>query len=259
MTQARTRWWPRWLLGLTCTLFALGGPSYGQSAAKPAATATTPSADQILDRYVEATGGRAAWQKLTSRHSSGTIEAPALNMSGTIEIFEKAPNRVLAVIAMAGASFRQGFDGTTGWTDDPQNGVREQTGAELAEARRDADFYHPLNLRRLYSNFTLRGVEKVGEQDAYVIEATPADGGEPEKVYFDTNTGLLLRLVSHRHGAEGSEAIQQDFEEYRDVDGIKLPFVVHQNSSDTPLTIKLGEVRHNVAMDDGQFAKPAVQ
>lgn len=263
MTNARVR---RWLTGwviVACAVIAACVSSYGQSAeasaAKPAASAAIPSADQILDRYVQATGGRAAWQKLTSRHSSGTIEAPALNLSGTIDIFEKAPNRVLAVMVMMGASFRQGFDGTVAWTDDPQNGLRELSGPELAETRRDADFYHPLDLRQLYSKFMVRGVEKVGEREAYAVEATPPEGGEPENVYFDRGTGLLLRLVSHRHGPEGSEEIQQDFEDYREVDGIKLPFLVHQDSAGAALTIRVSEVHHNVPMDDSQFAKPAVQ
>lgn len=263
MRQARRRWRAKWLLLLASVVLALGWQAYGQSAgdsaAKPAATAAIPSADQILDRYVQATGGRAAWRKLTSRHSTGTIEAPALSMSGTIDIFEKAPNRVLAVIVMAGASFRQGFDGTVAWSDDPQNGLRELNGPELAETRRDADFYHPLDLRQLYSKFTVRGVEKVGEREAYAVEATPPEGGEPERVYFDKGTGLLLRLVSHRHSPEGSEEVEQDFEDYREVDGIMLPFLVRQTSESTPLTIRVSEVHHNVPMDDSQFAKPAVE
>jgi len=263
MRKARTRRWPTLFFVLAGALLAPSSPTYGQSAsssaAKPAASAAVPSANQILDRYVEATGGRAAWQKLTSRHSTGTIEAPALNMSGTIEISEKAPNRVLAVIVMAGASFRQGFDGTVAWSDDPQNGLRELAGPELAETRRDADFYHPLDLRQLYSKFSVRGVEKVGEREAYAVEATPPEGGEAERVYFDKDTGLLLRLVSHRHGPEGSQEIQQDFEDYREVDGIKLPFLVHQQSGGTALTMRVSEVQHNLPMDDSQFAKPAVQ
>jgi len=263
MMKARMRSWPARFFALFCAVIGPGLRSHGQSAgdpaAKRAATAAVPSADQILDRYVEAIGGRAAWQKVTSRHSTGTIEAPALNMSGTIEIFEKAPNRVLAVIVMAGASFRQGFDGTVAWSDDPQNGLREQTGPELAETRRDADFYHPLDLRQLYSKFTVRGVEKVGEREAYAIGATPSEGGEPERVYFDRDTGLLLRLVSHRHRPEGSEEVQQDFEDYREVDGIKLAFLVHQSSGGTPLTIRVSEVHQNIPIEDSQFAKPAVE
>lgn len=241
--------------------FSARGQSTARSTAAPPATAAPalPAADQILNRYVEATGGRAAWQKLTSRVSSGTIDAASMNLSGTIEIHEKAPDRVLAVITIAGASFRQGFDGTVGWTDDPQNGLREQSGAELAEARRDADFYHPLDMRRLYTKLAVTGAEKIGERTAYVVEAALPEGGTPDRIYFDAQTGLPVRVVSQHHVPEGVMDYRVDYEDYREVDGVKLPFVIHQTSGDSTLTIKIGEVRHNVALDDSQFAKSAVQ
>lgn len=255
----------KWSVAVAGAWLMLSAPAYGQSAAttaaKPPASAPAPipSAEQILNRYVEAAGGRAAWQKLTSRVSRGTIDAPSMNMSGTIEIYEKAPDRVLVVIVMAGAQFRQGFDGAAGWSDDPQNGLREQTGPELAETRRDADFYRPLDLRRLYAKFTVRGREKIRERDTYLIEAAPPEGGEPDRIYFDAQTGLPLRLISRRHGPEGSAEVQEDLEDYREVDGVKLPFTMHQNGGDAPVTIQLSEARHNVPIDDSQFARPAVE
>ena len=103
----------------------------------------SPRGDQVLNHYVNAIGGRAAWSKLHSRVSKGTIEIPAMNnLSGTVEMHEKAPNSMLAVITLGGAVFEQGFDGTTAWSDDPQNGLRVLSGAELEDARREADFYH---------------------------------------------------------------------------------------------------------------------
>src|SRR5580700_12052826 len=101
-----------------------------QDAAKPptpAAPATTPSktqavaamptGEQVLDHYVQAIGGRAAWMKLNSRVSKGTIEIPAMdNLTGTLEIHEKALNSMLAVISLGGGAFEQGFDGSTAWS-----------------------------------------------------------------------------------------------------------------------------------------------
>jgi zinc protease len=231
-----------------------------QAAASPSKAApATPTADQILNRYLEAEGGRAAWQKVTSRVSTGKVDVRSMNISGTVEIYEKAPDYVLGAVTIAGASFRQGFDGTVGWTDDPQNGLREQEGAELAETRRESDFYHTLNLRKVYTKFTVIGREKIGERDAYFVEAVLPDGGEPDKMYFDTQTGLALRVISRRHGPEGETEFRQDFEDFRDVDGIKLPFVIHQTDGDTAYTITISEVHHNVSIEDSQFAKPAVQ
>jgi hypothetical protein len=246
-------------------ILLLSSSALAQAAAKapekqPAATPApaTPSADQLLDRYIEAIGGRAAWKKLTTRISTGTIDVPKMSLSGTIEIREKAPNHLLATIIIAGASFRQGFDGTVGWTDDPQNGLHEESGAELEDTRRDADFYHPLDLHTLYSKFTVVGREKVGDRDAYAVEATRA-GADPDKLYFDTQTALVLRIFTRHHTADGVTAFQEDLEDYREVDGVKLPFTVHQVSTDSAFTIKFTEVRQNVDLDGTQFSKPAAQ
>ena len=228
---------------------------------KPAVSlpsAATPSADQILDRYVEAIGGRAAWKKITSRVSTGTIDVPQMSLSGTIEIREKAPDRLLATVIINGASFRQGFDGTVGWTDNPQDGLHQETGAELEDTRRDADFYHQLDLRTLYSKLAVTGVEKMGDREAYIMEASHP-GADPDKLYFDTRTALVLRIFSKHHTADGVTAIQEDMEDYREVDGVKLPFIVHQTSADSAFTIKFTEVHHNVELEDGQFSKPAAQ
>jgi zinc protease len=222
------------------------------------AAAALPSVDQVLYRYLDASGGRSAWLKLTTRVTTGTIEVASANLSGAIELREKAPDRILSVIRISGALFRQGFDGTVGWTDDPQNGLREQTGAELSEARRDADFYHPLDIKKLYSKLTVTGREKIGDREAYVLEAAVPEG-DPDEIYFDTSTGLPLRVVSHRHTPQGVVDFHEDFDDYRVVDGIKRPFTIQQTNGATVLTIHITEIRHNVLLDDGDFTKPAAQ
>ena len=218
-----------------------------------------PTAEQILDRYVAAEGGGATLKKLLSRTMTGTLTVPSMQLSGTVEIHEKAPNRTLGTITINGASYRQGFDGNAGWTDDPANGLRDQTGDELAEARRESDFYHALELHKLYSKFTLVGKEKVGERDAYVIEAALPEGGPPEKLYFDVQNGLVLRDSSQRHGPDGVSEFQQDYEDYREVDGVKLPFTIRQTNEGTLVIITVAEYHHNVPLDDVEFAKPAAQ
>ena len=227
------------------------------SKAAPAANAPAmPTADQLLDRYVKAIGGREAWKKLTSRISTGTIDVPAMSVTGTIEMREKAPNKLVATISINGATFSQGYDGTVGWANDPQNGLREQTSSELAETKRDADFYHPLDLRQLYSNFKVTGIEKVNDRDAYVVEASSVDGGT-DKMFFDVQTGLVLRITGQHHMPEGVTAFTEDLEDYREVDGIKLPFTVHQASADSTFSIQFTEVKHNVPIEDSDFSKPA--
>jgi zinc protease len=226
-------------------------PAAGASASIP-----TLTADQILDNYINAIGGREAWKKLTTRISTGTIDVPAMNLSGLVTVREKAPNRSIFTVNFNGAVFQQGYDGTVAWSADPQNGLREQTGDELAETKRDSDFYHPLDLRQIYSKITVAGVEKINDRDAYLVEASSANLGT-DKIYFDVQNGLVLRIVGQHHAPEGAATFTEDFSDFREVDGIKLPFTVHQETATSTFTIKFTDVRHNEAIDDAVFSKPA--
>lgn len=248
---------------LAIASLAFGFSALAQTAATPAAApaasaAATPSSDQILDKYVNAIGGQAAWQKLNSRVSKGTIDIPAMGVSGTVEIHEKAPDSMIAVVNVAGSVFERGFDGTVGWSDDPMNGQRTLSGAELEDSKRQADFYHQLDIRKHYSKLVVTGTEKVGDHDAYVIEATSASG-DVDKMYFDTQSGLLVRAVTNIHSAQGPTVVEAELTDYRDVDGIKLPYSVHQQTAQSSYTITFTEVHHNVPLADSQFAKPAAE
>jgi zinc protease len=241
--------------------------------AQESQTATTPSAppatsaapalpqkvDPILESYARAIGGRQAWEKFTSQVLMGTIEVPSMGLTGTILIHEKAPNKFMSAVIVNGAVFRQGFDGTQGWTDDPKNGLRDQTGAELAESKRGADFLHAFRMGRAYAKIEVTGAEKIGDRDTWIVEATAPEGGEPTKMYFDTQTGLMLRVISQNHDADGVSQLQEDFEDYRVVDSVRIPFVWRQTNGDTTYTLKFSEVHHNVELPDSEFAKPAAQ
>jgi len=235
-----------------------GGTTAGAQTNQQGGMAALPGIDKILDKYIEASGGRVAWQKLNSRESKGVVDVPAMNASGSVEVYEKAPSKVLVTITISGATFSQGYDGKVGWSSDPQNGLREQTGDELAETQRDADFYLPLDMRTMYSKFNVTGTEDVNGHRAYAVEATPPEGGDPDKLYFATDTGLLVRTISQRHTPDGVFAIQEDFSDYRQVDGITVPFQT-RTSGQLDFTIRLEEMHHNVAIDNAKFEKPAAQ
>lgn len=233
-------------------------PSGGQSA--PAAAPALPQkVDPILDRYGRAIGGRAAWEKLTSQVMMGTIQIPSMNLSGTIMIHQKAPDKFMSAVIINGAAFQQGFDGIQGWTNDPKNGLREQTGPELAEAKRGADFLHAFKMGRVYTKIVVAGEEKIGERDTWVLEATAPEGGDPTRMYFDTHSGLLLRVISQNHDADGVTPLREDFDDYREVDGVKVPFEWRETNGDTTYTLTFSEVHHDVELSDSEFARPAAQ
>lgn len=233
--------------------FAQGGQQ------KPATDSKTalPTADQILDKYVQAMGGKTAIEKQTSRVSKGSFEIPAVGATGTAEIFEKAPNKSAAIINIPGFGVvQEGFDGKTAWAQDPQSGLREKAGAELGAAKLDGEFYKPIKLKQLYPKIVVKGKDKVGDKDVYVVEATPTESST-ETWYFDAQSGLLLRLDAEREGPQGKQAIQTFLEDYKDIDGVKLPLSVRQVTPQFTITIKIEDVKSNVPIDDAKFKKPA--
>jgi hypothetical protein len=245
------------IAALTVTAFAQGGSQKPAADAKPAAD--MPTADQIVEKYVQAIGGKAAIEKQTSRVSKGTFDLPAFGASGTAEIYEKAPNKTASVITIAGFGVvQEGYDGKIAWSQDPQSGLREKAGAELASAKLDAEFLKPLKIKQLYPKLVVKGKDKVGDKEVYVVEATPVESSV-ETWYFDTQTGLMLRQDAERESPQGKQPIQVYLDNYKDVDGIKLPFKIHQVTPAFTIDIKIDEVKHNVPIDDAKFNKPAAQ
>jgi hypothetical protein len=235
------------------TLFAVV-PAFAQDKTAPAG----PTVDQIIDKFIQATGGKAAREKLTSRTGKAQFDIPAMGAGGPMEMYAKAPNKTISIITIEGFGVvQQGFDGTVGWANDPQGGLRLMEGGELAAAKREADFYNDIKMKEYYPKMILKGKDKVGDKEVYVIEATPAEGGTPEKFYFDTQSGLLLRTDAERDTQQGKMNFQTYLEEYRDVDGVKMPFTIRQNSDAISFVIKISEIKHNVAIDDAKFKKPS--
>ncbi|HSE98595.1 MAG TPA: hypothetical protein VLD57_10055 [Blastocatellia bacterium] len=224
--------------------------------AKP--SAAMPTVDQVIDKYVQALGGKAAIEKITSRVSKGAIEI-SIGANGTAEIFEKAPNKSAAVIDIAGFGLvKEGYNGTVAWSDNPQTGMREKSGVELADAKLDAEFYKPLKMKALYPKMEMQAKQKVNNRDAYVIMATPA-AGSAEKWFFDAETGLLVRTDAERESPEGKIPVETYIEDYREIDGVKLPFTVRQVLPQFSIIIKIEQVKHNVPIEDAKFEKPASQ
>lgn len=225
--------------------------------AKPAPAAKLPTAKEILDKYVAAIGGRAANEKIKTRSAKGTVELAPMGVKGTVESFAAAPGKTYVKITLNGiGDIIDGFDGTSAWQINPLTGNRVKAGSELAQTKLSADFYRDINLDKLYGKLDVTGTEKVGDRDAYVVVATPT-GLEPETFYFDTQTGLLLRTDATAVSPEGSQKTKTFFEDYREVDGVKIPFKLRSQLPQFELVMTFTEAKANVPVDDKIFTKPA--
>ena len=246
-------------IALICVFMAYTGAEQdtqpkpeAKSQSVPAVEAA-PTADQILEKYVAVIGGRAVVEKLTSRVMRGSLVTSAGN--APIEVYEKAPNRFLVIIdsPVSGKS-QNAYDGAVAWSQNTQRGLREMSGPEVENFKREYDLHREIRLKEFYPRMTVKGRVKIGDSEANVIEALTAEGLS-EAMYFDLITGLLVRRDVTIQGS----TLEAYFEDYREVDGIKIPFTVRRSRPGFSFTYKFDEVRHNVAIEDARFNKPVAQ
>ena len=220
--------------------------------------AALPTVDAILDKYVKALGGKEAIEKITSRSIKGSFDIEALGVTGApVEMFAKAPNKNSTKINIPGfGAVNRVFNGAAGWHSDPAGGLRELSGVELAQMKRASDFYADLNYNKHYAKMEVKGKEKVGSYETYVIEATPAEGS-PEKLYFAVDTGLLVRHDMETESPEGKAPSENYMDDYKVVDGVKIPHVIKFVNPMISWAIKFTEVKNNVEVDEAKFNKPS--
>ena len=225
-----------------------------------AGVAATPSAQDVLAKYLNATGGRKAWNKIHSRVSQGNVIIPGMNLIGTAQMFEEAPDRALVKIVVSDSTFLEGFDGNVAWSSDSKQGVRQLTDAQADETRRESDFRFPVDFPELYPSLSAPAATTIDGRAVYVIDATPPGATQPDRAYFDAQSGLLIRMVTQHHNDDGStEPFREDFSDYRAVDGVMIPFTIHQTGAQVDFTIQIKNVQQNIPVDDTRFAKPVAQ
>ena len=229
--------------------------------------AIAQTADEIIEKHLTAAGGRAALSKLTSRTSTGkiTVGTPVGDLSGTIELYNKAPNKQRTLVKIDASAFGGGevvqdqrFDGTTGYVVDTFQGNREITGNQLETLKYTARFPSALlNYKEAGVQTALSGREKVGSGEAYVLVFTPT-GGPGSKLFIATDSLLVVKTVLTINVPELGGDIEQvvEFSDFRDVDGVKMPFSVRSTNPAQAVTITLSSVTHNANIDDSSFVKP---
>jgi hypothetical protein len=231
-------------------------PAGGAAGEAKVETAPLPTVDQVLDKYVQGLGGEAAFKKLNTRVMKGA----QITFDGTsipLETYQTAPNKLVTILTTPRQGvMMSGYNGTIAWSKNAR-GQRELGGAQLALMKRASDFYGDIKPKEVFPNLTVTGREKIGDHETIVLTSKVSDA-RTEKLYFDTQTGLLLRILAITQTLLAPIPEQTDFEDYREVDGIRLPFTIRQSFVDPWVgwTRKFTEIKHNVAVDDAKFNMP---
>ena len=225
-----------------------------------------PEVDEVLTKYVTALGGEQALRKMTSRLVTGKRDVPlgpaGLDpMPGEFTIYQKAPNLMLSVSRTWRATISDGFDGTTAWAQNAAGRVNVLPSPDQGRAMRSASLHEALELKENYLRMEVAAIDKVGAREAYVVVGYP-ENDTPERLYFDRQTGLLLRRAVHLDTPAGPSPFQVEFEDYRDVGGVKMPFLIRMNPAGqrlelgTSSTFRVDRIQVGVAIEDSTFVKP---
>jgi hypothetical protein len=221
--------------------------------AMPASSATPPTADSIIEKYVTALGGADAMKKITSRVGTGVIITAGKETP--IEVFTKAPNKRITVTHSQNADSYTAFDGTIGWMGSAGGPAREMAPADAKGSALDSEFYLPIRMKEVFTQLRPGRPDKIGDVAVLTLTGT-RPGLPPVRFFFDANSGLLLRLVRYTENPLGRMPVQIDYADYRDINGVKTPCRWTLSRPNGRFTIQLNEVKANVAIDDAKFAKP---
>jgi hypothetical protein len=215
-----------------------------------------PPARELVDRYIELIGGRAAILERTSTHMTGTFAMPAMGLTGDLEVYSADPGRTVTTVNISGlGEIRSGFDGEVGWAVDPMVGPRVMEGGELAQAKDEAAPEATLRDPKLVES--LETVEKtsMNGQDCYRVRIQWKSGRESFDCY-SVETGLIVAIQQKSESPMGTIDVTVNMNEYKDFDGIKLPTRIVQQMMGAEQVMTITTVDFG-AVDPAVFELPA--
>jgi hypothetical protein len=244
---------------ITPSLTLLYGPSVPPDPGEIFTQAAgVPTPDQVFDKYIEAVGGAQRVRALTSYVAKGVSLGYGPEGERPIEIYAKAPGQRTTIIHTDNGSSTTTVDGQSAWIAAVLRpvDVLAISGHELEGVRLEAALAFPGGIKQVLANWRVGFPTAVGDRDATPVQGT-TPGGALATLYFDTESGLLVRMLRFAESPVGRIVSQTDYDDYRDVGGLKMPFKLTQTWLDGREEIALSDIQPNAAIDAARFAKPA--
>lgn len=241
-----------------------------------------PAPSSILDKYIEASGGAQRLAGLTSFVGKGTsVGFGGFGGGGDVEIDAKVPDQRATIILFKAETGRgdqiRSYNGRSGWVRTPLNvlGEFQLSGGDLDGARFDAQLSFPGQIKQILTNLktgppisimdlpgpssqtSLQQDLALGQSHECDVVQGTGPRGLLVTLYFDRQNGLLLRELRYGNSPIGRVPTQIDYGNYRDVNGIKLPFRITYAWLDGRDSIELTDIKTNVPIDEAKFGRPA--
>ena len=237
----------------------LAGTDSGDNAANaaPKPDAPIPSLKEILARAEKSMGGSEAWKNTNTMMMKGVLQTEDASAFVAIEIYKKAPDKSLLKMKLPqDLEMREVCDGKSAWMEDPRGGYHEFKGAELESRLKRSQFSEQSKMILLAATGKVLGAEKIGLHSVYVVEYS-SQKNETTKLYFDEESGLVLRSEETAAKPDGTYTTKLDMDDYRNVDGMMVPFRMKRTEKGSVIKIKLTQVKNNLPIEDEMFVKPA--
>jgi len=215
-----------------------------------------PKAETIMDKSVEAMGGKAAYEKLHNMVITGSMELKGMNIKGSMTSYHSAPDKMLVEVEIQGiGTIRDGWDGKVAWELSALQGPRIKDGDERAVAEREGDFNGAVHWRDHFKEVVTQGIEKVDGKDCYKILMTPKEGS-PETQYFDKETNLPVKVEMTLKGPMGEIHTEGTLGDYRKEGDLLIPHKTVQKAAGQEITVMFDTVKFNVDIPKDKFDLP---
>jgi outer membrane lipoprotein-sorting protein len=221
----------------------------------PIASAFAQTADELVARNVQAKGGMEKLRAVQTVKQTGRVNIQGMEAKQTV--YAKRPNLLRQELDMNGQLVVMAFDGRTPWMINPMLGAAgpiAMSGSPAEMIRDQSSFDGPLiDYRERGYTLEVAGVETVGGRKAHHLKLTDRNK-QVQHVYLDAETGLEAKLVSQN---EIGQTFEQEMSDYRDVEGIKIPFSIRTLANGIQQgQIVVDKVEFNVKIDDAIFRMP---
>jgi zinc protease len=216
-----------------------------------------PKAENILDRYVEVTGGKAAYEKRKNELSTGTLEFKAQGLKGSVISYSAEPAQEYLIIDIEGVGkIESGMNNGVVWEKSAILGPRIKSGQERAQSLRDGAFNPYLHWRELYPKAETTGTEIVDGEVCYKVVLTPPTGSA-ETRYFQKKSGLAVKMTTIGVSQMGEVPLEVLSGDYKNFGGVSVPTRITQKTGGQEFVITLQDVKTNQSMPPDRFDPPA--
>jgi zinc protease len=243
-----------WKTSLAAALLLCGAPRL--VAQTKAADEALPAAETVLDRFIEVTGGKAAYERRKTEIATGTMEFAAAGIKGTLVSYAEEPSKYYSALDIPGVGkVEMGVSDGVAWEKSALMGPRVKSGEERNQALRDARMNAPYHWRELYGKAETTGVETVNGEECFKVVLTPKEG-KPETMFFSKKSGLMLKTAMVASSPMGEVPAEIFMDDYKDFGGLLSPVKTTQKAAGQEFTVMIESMKVNETIPPERFEMP---